>query len=129
MVGMMTIRQWVGCLFLTFLETLQKEHGKQVFNLSTPGLITEPERVCDGTKGIFYLFSLKSDVVVFLSLSHDGLFATPWTAACQASMSYTISLSLFKLLSIELVMPSNHLILYHSLLFLPSIFPSIRVIQ
>lgn len=43
MVGMMTIRQWVGCLFLTFLETLQKEHDKQIFNLSTPGLIVEPE--------------------------------------------------------------------------------------
>ena len=55
------------------------------------------------------------------------LFATPWTAACQASLSITISWSLLKLMSIESVMPSNHLILYRLLLLLPSIFPSIRV--
>ena len=59
-------------------------------------------------------------------LSHVRLFATPWTAACQASLSITNSRNLLKLMSIELVMPSNHLILCHHLL-LPSIFPSIRV--
>ena len=53
--------------------------------------------------------------------------ANPWTAACQASLSFTISRSLFKLMSIELVMPSNYLILCHPLLILPSIFPSIKV--
>ena len=53
--------------------------------------------------------------------------ATPWTTAHQASLSFTISHSLLKLMSSELVIPSNHLILCHSLLFLPSIFPSIRV--
>ena len=52
---------------------------------------------------------------------------TPWTAARQASLSFTISQSLLKLMTIELVMPSNHLILCHPLLLLPSIFPSIRV--
>ena len=52
---------------------------------------------------------------------------TPWTAACQASLSFTISWSLLKLLSIESVMPSNHLILWRPLLLLPSIFPRIRV--
>ena len=52
---------------------------------------------------------------------------TPWTALCQASLSFTISWSLLKLISIELVMPSNHLILCHPLLLLPSIFPSITV--
>ena len=51
----------------------------------------------------------------------------PWTAACQASLSFTVSQSLLKLMSIELMMPSNHLILCHPLLFLPSIVPSIRV--
>ena len=61
------------------------------------------------------------------SLSHVQLFATPWTAACQASPSITNSLSLLKLMFIELVMPSNHLILCHPLLLLPSIIPSIRV--
>ena len=60
------------------------------------------------------------------SLSHVWLFATAWTAACQASLSITNSWSLLKLMSIELVIPSNHLILCHPLL-LPSIFPSIRV--
>ena len=53
--------------------------------------------------------------------------ATPWTTACQASLSITISQSLLKLMSIELAMPSNHLILCHPLILLPSIFPSIRV--
>ena len=55
------------------------------------------------------------------------LFAAPWTAAHQASLSFTISWSLFKLMSIQLLRPSNHLVLCHPLLLLPSIFPSIRV--
>ena len=59
-------------------------------------------------------------------LSHVRLFEAPWTATCQASLSITNSWSLLKLMSIELVMPSNHLILCRPLL-LPSIFPSIRV--
>ena len=66
-------------------------------------------------------------VVVVQSLSHVWLFVTPWTAACQASLSITISQSLLKLMSIESVMPSNHFILCHPFLLLPSIFPSIRV--
>ena len=61
------------------------------------------------------------------SLSRVQLFATPWTTAHQASLSITNSRSLPKLMSIESVMPSNHLILCHPLLLLPSIFPSIRV--
>ena len=61
------------------------------------------------------------------SLSRVWLFVTPWTAACQASLSITNSWSLPKLMSIESVMLSNHLILCHPLLLLPSIFPSIRV--
>ena len=61
------------------------------------------------------------------SLSRGRLFGTPWTAACQASLSITNSRSLPKLMSIKSVMPSNHLILCHPLLLLPSIFPSIRV--
>ena len=59
--------------------------------------------------------------------SHVLLFATPWTAACQASLSITNSRDLFKLMSIDSVMPSNHLILCHLLRLLPLIFPSIRV--
>ena len=61
------------------------------------------------------------------SLSHVRFFATPWTAVSQASLSITNSQSLLKLMSIESVMPSNHLILCHPLLLLPLIFPSIRV--
>ena len=66
-------------------------------------------------------------LVQFSSLSHVQLFATPWTAACQASLSITISWSLLKLMSIELVMPSNHLILCRPFLLPSSIFPSISV--
>ena len=61
------------------------------------------------------------------SLSHVRLFATPWTAVHQASLSITNSRSLLRLMSIESVMPSNHLILCCPLLLLPSIFPSIKV--
>ena len=60
-------------------------------------------------------------------LSHVQLFVTPWTEACQASLSITNSWSLLKLMSIESVMPSNHLILCWPLLLSPSIFPSIRI--
>ena len=67
---------------------------------------------------IFCIF----DAVIQL-LSHVQLFVAPWIAACQASLFFTISLSLLKLMFIEWVMPSNHLILCHPLLLLPSIFP------
>ena len=60
-------------------------------------------------------------------LSCVQFFETPWTVACQASLSITNSQSLLNFMSIESVMPSNHLILYHPLLLLPSIFPNIRV--
>ena len=77
------------------------------------------------------LWTSGEDLDVFLQsvqlLSCVQLFATPWTAACQASLSVTNSWSLLKLKSIKSVMPSNHLILCHHLLLLPSIFPSIRV--
>ena len=72
----------------------------------------------------FYL-----DPVQSVQFSHSVVsdFVTPQTAACQASLSIAISCSLLKLMSVESVMPSNHLILCHSRLLLPSIFPSIRV--
>ena len=66
------------------------------------------------------------EFAVIQLLSCVRLFATPWTAALQASLSFTISQSSLRLMSIESVMPSNHLVLCHPLL-LPSIFPSIRV--
>ena len=63
---------------------------------------------------------------VIQSLSHVQFFVTPQTAACQASLSFRISWSLLNLISLESTLPPNHLILYHPLLLLPSIFPSIR---
>ena len=77
----------------------------------------------------FYLLSLK---VIFCHssvqlLSHVRLFATPWTAAYQSFLSITNSWSLLKFMSIESIMPFNHLIFCRPLLLLPSIFPSIRV--
>ena len=68
-----------------------------------------------------------SSAGIVQSLSHVLLFATPWTTAPQASLSITNSWSLLKLMSIETVIPSNHLILCHPLLILPSISPSNRV--
>ena len=65
--------------------------------------------------------------VIVQLLSHVQLFVTPWTAARQDSLSFTISQGLLKLMSFESVLPSNHLILCHPLLLLPLIFPSIRV--
>ena len=83
-------------------------------------------------KALFYVFkyncySYSFIVVVFQSLSHVWLFAIPWTVACQPSLSFTISQSLLKLMSIESVMLSNHFILCWPLYLLPSVFPSIRI--
>ena len=80
----------------------------------------------DASTGLFQVYSLPQFSSV-QPLSHVRLFATPWTEAHQASLSITNSQSLLKLMSIESVMPSHHLILCRPLLLLPSIFPSIRV--
>ena len=78
-------------------------------------------------RSYYYNVACKEFIVVVVhSLSHVQLFTTPWTVAQQASLPFTISGSLLKLISIESEMPSNHLILCHPLL-LPSIFSSIRV--
>ena len=78
----------------------------------------------DAIRFISFVLSLFSSVQ---SLSWVCLFVMPWTTACQVSLSITNSQSLFKLMAIELVMPSNHLFLCLPLLLLPSIFPNIRV--
>ena len=101
---------------------------------------TSPFYVCLGTVKYLFLNSIKIQFLnslkkftylfMFISvqlLSCVWLFATPWTAARQASLSLTNSQSMLKFMSIELVMPSNHLILCCPLLLLPSILPSIRV--
>ena len=69
----------------------------------------------------------RGECIVVQSLSHVRFFVAPWIAACQPSLSFTISWSLLRLMYIETMMPSNHLILCHSPLLLPSIFLSIRV--
>ena len=80
-------------------------------------------RFADFTANVFCF----SCIFVVQSLRCVRLFETPWTAACQASLSFAISQSFITLMSIEDVMPSNHLILCHPLLLLPLIPPSIRV--
>ena len=89
-------------------------------------MVTEPRANYRGDFKIctFYHYKCVSSVQSF---SRVRLFATPWAVACQASLSIANSRSLLKLMSIELVMPSNHLILCHPLLLLPSIIPSVRV--
>ena len=106
----------------------------------TPGEVARPQ--CPGPQGAprevpgrvsvqaalgLVYFSCKRFFSSVQLLSHVQLFATPWTAAHQASLSITNSQSLLKLTSIKSVMPFNHLILCHPLLLLPSIFSSIRV--
>ena len=80
-------------------------------------------------KCMFHLIHIarQTSQVVVQSLCHVWLFATPWAAAHQTSLSFTVSRNLLKLISIELVMSSNHLILCWPFLFPPSVFPSIRV--
>ena len=97
-------------------------------HLPSPSYLPTPSEVCSFSRlcARLMLFPFAQFNSVQL-LSCVQLFVTPWTAACQASLSITNSWSLLKLMSIELMMPSNHLILSHLLLLLPSIFPSIRV--
>ena len=78
-------------------------------------------------KKLLWILNFPQASNVVQSLSNVRLFATPLTAAHQATLPITISQSLLQLMSIESVMPSNHLILCHPLLFLPSVFPSIWV--
>ena len=87
-------------------------------------------KVDDAISGVLEIIFPETYLLIISSvqsLSCVRLFATPWIAARQASLSITNSPSLLKLMSIESVMPSNHLILCHPLLLMPSIFPSIRV--
>ena len=100
-------------------------NGHKVWNCYVGNLITLWESAKIKTKANINYIVINHQSVQ--SLSHVRLFATPWTAARQASLSIPNSWSLLKLMSIELVMPSNHLSLCYPLLLLPSIFSSIRV--
>ena len=91
-----------------------------LFFYKTGKIIKKLNKICSNYK-------FRKIVVVVLSFSHVWLFAIPLPAACQASLYFTISWSLLKLISIESVMPSKHLVLCRPPLLLPSIFPGIRV--
>ena len=91
----------------------------------TYGLVSSDEDT--GLHPQFLAHEWRTSLSSVQSLSRVRLFVTPWTAACQASLSITNSWGLLRIMSIASVMPSNHLILCHPLLLLPSIFASIRV--
>ena len=114
--------QWHFCLLLSVFSPLILDH---LSNLQLRSHLTlssnSPHSMNYQILTIFFPFSSVQ------SLNHVRLFATPWIAACQASLSITNSWSLLKHMSIESVMPSSHLVLCHPLPLLPSIFPSIRV--
>ena len=103
-----------------FQISVQTSHGHLDFS---PSLLRTT--VYSWRRYLTFHILIISSVQFSHSVMSDSV--TPWTAACQASLSITSSRSLLKLMSIKLVMPSNHLIFCHPLLLLPSIFPSIRV--
>ena len=124
--GYFTPKQWISPFSQVHTEhSLGKITQKSLTflytnNEKTEGEIKETIPFTIAMKRIKYFSSVQL-------LSHVRLFATPWTAARQASLFITISQSLLKLMSIKSVMPPNHLILCHPLPFMPSIFSSIRV--
>ena len=99
------------------MNTSETSHCSFIFHLSFPG----------HTFSMGTCISVERSFSSVQSLSRVRIFATPWTVACQASLCITNSWGLLKLMSVELVMPSNHLILCRPLVLPPSIFPSIRV--
>ena len=110
-------------MFLSFLLLLFSIFTMLLYLVISPTLYSLAQEFVVGPPSGYINIQFSS----IQSLSHVRLFATPWTAACQASLSITSSQNLLKLMSIELMMPSNHLILCHPLLLPPLIFPSIRV--
>ena len=110
----------------------EQSHGLQLHVTSDPCNPEAPDlwdhsQSCPGVWERAWKLTSFPHIFVVQSLSRVQLFVTPWSAARQASLSFTISQSLLKLLSIDSMMPSNHLILCGPLLLLPSIFPNIRV--
>ena len=93
-------------------------------------MLFKSSHVVSNSKILYFFLKILLVLFIFVvvqSLSCVRFFETPWTTGCQASLSFIISWSLLKLMSIELVMQSNHLILCCSLLLMPSVFLSIRV--
>ena len=119
-----------GCKELDMTERLHNNNGGDADLISGSGRSSG-----EGNGNPFHYYYLGNPInrgawqltVSLQSLSYVRLFATPWTVACQASLSITNSRSFLKLMSVKSMMPSNHLILCRPLLLLPLIFPSIRV--
>ena len=130
---MLSSQQLGPLLILLLIMVESSAEAQPAFVLPASKLITHlhvllsSHKILSNFFGIPFQPVLICSFVVVQSLCRVQLFVTPWTAAHQASLSFTISWSLLKLMSIESVMPSNHLILCCALLLLPSIFPSIRV--
>ena len=133
---MTSLKRWKKVTANLEFYTLQKYLSKLKVKCKT----IMHKRCMDGVKGnkdiktlvvpaSSWAVKMDNKIIVVQTLSCIQLFATPWTAACQASLSLTISWSLLKLTSIESMMPSNHLILCRPLLLLPSIFPSMNLFQ
>ena len=121
---------WRECLFSTVYSCLLCCRLIDCMYVGLFWALCSVPLICKSHYASVKLFSLLSWLYQsssIHSLSHVWPFATPWTAAGQASLYFTVSQSLLKLMSIELVMPSNHLIFFFLLLHRPSIFPSIRV--
>ena len=120
----------LNCLekrIISFLWSVQFSLGKEFFVVVALGLPCSVQALHRGMRASLVAAHGLSSCGSVQSLSRVQLFATPWTTAHQASLSITNSRSLPKLMSIESVIPSNHLILCHPLPLLSSIFPSIRV--
>ena len=115
-------------MFMGLLETFMRKVPEAYLEKQTlTGSLLSPSHLPLLTHFIDPLCLAEVRHTVVQSLSRVQIFVTPWTAAHQASLSFTISPSLLKLVFTELMRPSNHLTLCHPLLLLPSIFPSIRV--
>ena len=111
---------------ILYIEILKCFYCDRILFLSRKDEFIFSEYLCWVNCKILFFYSIYV-IAVVQSLSYVQFFATPWISAHQASLSFTISQSFLKLMSIESVMPSNSLILCRPLLLLPSIFPSIRV--
>ena len=130
---------WVSCLVGGFFTSEPPEKHKETWEKILVKCIITMINILNAYRVLtnqqrnrlriwtFYVCAYIHVNIVVQSLSCVQLFVTSSTAACQASLSFTISQCLLKLMFIELVMPSNHLVLCRPLLLLPSIFPSIRV--
>ena len=129
------IQRWIWCRFWSSVFCSSPERRTFVtggLGVASGGTGTLLSRTSPPDMQFHGYYCLRKDrnsyfMIAVQLLSRVWLFVTPWTTAHQASLPFSVSRSLLKLMSMESVMPSNHLILYHPLLLLPSVFHSIRV--